>query len=284
LNQENRFSMLRASPMPHLQTYARLHVAGPNDISALRELSTSLRGDGRTPDRNWPPDAMRRDSLIVVATECQATVGAVEVIHPADGAVATLAWLGVARWARGRGVGKLLIESAIEHARSEGAAALRIGSMALSASSLDLAAESGFVERAYDETQIVFERSLWDARNARQTPNGPPHFYGSSSSLRPSAAALMVAMATIDSRFMMTPEVERVIAAEIDHHEGADAEVLLGVANAAVRRSFDVGITALCRPLSSGVGTSEKGTSRLLQACRRPSGSLGFSRSGRSRC
>lgn len=35
--------MLRTNPMPHLKTFARLHVAGPGDLPTLSALDASLK-------------------------------------------------------------------------------------------------------------------------------------------------------------------------------------------------------------------------------------------------
>ena len=241
--------MLRMQPMPHLQTFSRLHVAGPNDATTLRELETSLRGEAGASNRDWPLGAANRDSHIVLAMECQIAVGAAEVIHPARSPIATLVWLGVAHSARRRGIGRLLIESGIEHARGEGAAVLRLRAMAVSGPALNLLVASEFVERTYDETHVVFEKSLWDERAARHARTIQPHLYGSISTHGSSAAALMVAMATIDSRFMMTPQVERVIAAEIHQYTDADGQKLLAIASAAAHRSFNVAIHCALPPV-----------------------------------
>ena len=119
---------------------------------------------------------------------------------------------------------------------------LRLGAMAVSAPALNLLTASGFVERNYDNMHLVFEKSLWDERAARYTRTIQPHLYGSISTHGSSAAALMVAMTTIDSRFMMTPQVERVIAAEIRQDTDADRQKLLAIASAAAHRSFNVAI------------------------------------------
>ncbi len=243
--------MLRTKPMTHLNTFARLHIAGPSDAITLRELAASVHSDGRTEDRDWQSDLTNRDSHTILAMECQVAVGAAKIVHPAGSAIATLVWLGVAHSARRRGVGRLLIESALEHARGQGAAVVRLGSLALSPPALTLFTTSGFVERNYDGTRIVFERSLWNERGHRQTRTMTPHFYGSISARGSSGASLMVAMATIDSRFMTTPQVERVITAEIQQDKGADHDTLLGTANAAAHRAFNAAIHCALPPLAA---------------------------------
>ena len=81
--------------MPHLETFARLHVAGPNDPESLRALSLSLRDHAGSADRDWCPNMLNRDTRVVIATECGIAVGAAEMLHSRHSAIATLVWLGV---------------------------------------------------------------------------------------------------------------------------------------------------------------------------------------------
>jgi GNAT superfamily N-acetyltransferase len=100
-------------PMTHLQTFARLHDARPTDAPALRMLAESLPAGPGGERPVWPLLIEAGGAHILVATECQLPVGAAVIWHRKDAAGARLSWLGVAPSARGRGIGRLLLETAI---------------------------------------------------------------------------------------------------------------------------------------------------------------------------
>ena len=240
--------MLRAKLMPHLQTFARLHVAERGDASALGALEASLHDEAGAADRDWRAELNSREAQIVLALECQAPVGAVEIRHTPDAAIASLIWLGVAHSARGRGVGRLLLEAAIDHARGEGAAVLRLGPMALSGKALNLLGSSGFVERGYGAAQVVFEKSLLDGHSAAHGRAFEPHYYGALNPKGTAAAALMVAMSSLDTRFMTTPQVERVVAAEIERAKAEGGTAAQAIGLAAVHRAFNACVRGQAAP------------------------------------
>lgn len=109
---------MRPQPMTrqalaHFQTFARLHDARPADAPALRALADSLAAGPGGERPGWPLLMDASGAHVLVATEGELTVGAVVVWHHKDTAQARLSWLGVSHAARGRGVGSLLLESAI---------------------------------------------------------------------------------------------------------------------------------------------------------------------------
>lgn len=100
-------------PMAHFQTFARLHEALPADAAALRMLADNLPAGAGGERLVWPLLIEAGGAQVLVATECQVPVGAVVVWHRKDAREARLTWLGVALDARRRGVGNLLLETAI---------------------------------------------------------------------------------------------------------------------------------------------------------------------------
>ena len=138
--------MIMREPMAHFATFARLHDARPTDVPALRALSDGLPA-GRGGERPvWPLLVEAQGAHILVATECQVPVGAVVVWHRKDAAEARLAWLGVAPSARGRGVGSLLLQTAIATAATHRADTMTIRLPAEAAQLAQFLLDAGFVQ------------------------------------------------------------------------------------------------------------------------------------------
>lgn len=103
----------------HFRTFARLGEANWSHVQALGVLAGKCAG-GETARPDWAQLVGKAEGLVLVATECQLLVGAVAVSWR-GGEMAQLEWLGVTPDARGRGVGSLLLASAIDLTRRAGA-------------------------------------------------------------------------------------------------------------------------------------------------------------------
>lgn len=104
----------------HFRTFARLCEANWSHVRDLDMLAGKCAGSaGLRPD--WAALVRSSETLVLVASECQLMVGALAVSHRPGEEAAHLDWLGVAPDARGRGVGSLLLATAIDLMRRGGA-------------------------------------------------------------------------------------------------------------------------------------------------------------------
>lgn len=114
------------APMAHFQTFARLREAILADAPALRALAATLPAGPGNERPVWSLLTEAGGAHVLVATECQLPVGAVVVWHRKDAVEARLTWLGVTLAARRRGIGSLLLESAIATATTHRAETMTV--------------------------------------------------------------------------------------------------------------------------------------------------------------
>lgn len=147
-------------PMKHFQTFARLHDGMQSDADALWSLSDSLPGGLGGERPVWAALIQAEDAHVLVATECQVVIGAAVIWHHKEAASARLAWLGVVPQARGRGVGQLLLETAIARVALESAAVVTAHLPPQAVVLHDLLAAAGFVDRHNGEMRLLLARTL----------------------------------------------------------------------------------------------------------------------------
>ncbi len=95
---------------------------------------------------------------ILIAEQGGEQVGCVALAPDGSGAY-ELSKMAVSPALRGRGIGRLLLEATIEHARSLGATSLFLGSNAKLASAVHLYEELGFVHVAPQTLHMPYERA-----------------------------------------------------------------------------------------------------------------------------
>jgi GNAT superfamily N-acetyltransferase len=118
--------MSRPQLLAHLQTFARVRSATPDDVPALEKLTSGLRGETDPVTCHWKELLVRPDARVIVALECDLPVGAVVLIHRPAARRASVGWIGVVRSAQRRGIGRLLLETAIAKSESAGSQVLEL--------------------------------------------------------------------------------------------------------------------------------------------------------------
>lgn len=226
-----------ANPLPHLQTYARLRHARHDDAAAVASLSAALSPQ---PDRlveRLPDLLARRTGCLTIAVEGDVVVGAAVLEHEGGGAVATLTWLGVARSARGRGVGQLLLHAVIRQAQLEGAAVVhtRIGRVAPELARL--LASADFATTPTRDGELDWALSLWLVQRSTSADAVSLPSVRTQEPEDCAAIVLMVGMAAVNQGIVLSARLQGVLRHEIG--DGASAATM---ALAAMRRGFRVSL------------------------------------------
>lgn len=231
--------MSQAHSLKPYDTFARLRWANRADAEALSALSGSARGGDfaiENPDQ-WQQVLDTANLRVLVAVECQILVGACIMRHHPSAALARLSWLAVTPAARGRGIGRLLLETTIDNARAEGAATLQTDTPDSGSVAEHLFATAGFATNMHKTGLSI---SLWNDHRALSYCDIPlPEHPPVSAAMAP-AVALLTAMGALDRTLLMTHRAEKVLAFEIG--EGGDE--LANMVLAAVRRGYFVHLDA----------------------------------------
>ncbi len=104
----------------------RLRPAHPADLDALVALEQATFDTDRVPRRQWRRHLASSSARVLVATERGALLGAALLFFRRGGRVARLYSIAIAASARGRGLGRRLLDAGERAARTGGATALRL--------------------------------------------------------------------------------------------------------------------------------------------------------------
>ena len=104
----------------------RLRPACEQDIGALSQLEQSAFAGDRISRRSWRGLIASASATVTLASKHSGIVGASVLLHSAHTSVARLYSIAVDPAARGQGIARLLLETAIEDARAAGASVLRL--------------------------------------------------------------------------------------------------------------------------------------------------------------
>ena len=245
-----------------------LREARADDLDRLVQLESEGFKTDRLSRRSYQKLLQRRSAQILVAHRGTVIVGAVVLLFKRTSSIARLYSLAVARTSRGRGVGRALLRAAEHAALERDCAVLRLEVRVDNNAARGLYESEGFTVIANvsgyyaDGSDAVrLERSLWDESSAR--PAAP--YYAQTLDFTCGSAALMMAMASIDSSVKLDRRLEIRLwreATTVFMTSGHGGCGPYGLALAARARGFDVTIYAPLRgPMFvSGVRDPEKKT------------------------
>lgn len=219
--------------MSHFDNFARLHSATAADLDSFVRFVQSVPAPAPEAEQ-WKTLLGLRRVRVLLATESHLTVGACVVLHPLDSARAKLLWLGVTPAARGRGIGAMLIDAAIDQLRMEGAALFTAKLPPESEALKSLLAQQGFRPAAPLSTTLAL--SLWNGRSAASYSTFDVPACGDWAMAEPGIRATMLFMATLDPRFQASLRVERQLRDEALLHPGQS--MALRCASLAARRGY----------------------------------------------
>lgn len=232
----------------------RIRPARTVDVGALVDLErVSFSGD-RISRRSWARLVRSRSAVVALAERDEVRIGAVVVLYRAGTSVARVYSLAVAPEARGQGVAVRLLNHAIERARTDGAAVLRLETRADNHRAQSLFTRSGFRESGrhsdyYDDgmAAIRFQRYLWDVGHALDAVALLSPYYAQTLDFTCGPCALMMAMAALDPAMVADRPTEIRLWREATTvflaagHGGCGP---FGLASAAMRRGFDATVYA----------------------------------------
>jgi ribosomal protein S18 acetylase RimI-like enzyme len=155
-----------------------LRRASPDDVPALRAITETSHHDswfhqdprlpGRVCDelsRVWIERSCRGHAKAVLVAGCHGRLAGYLTCHPKDPRQGRLGLVGVAGWARGRGLGTRLVDGGVRWFAEHGIDAVRVVTRD----------RNGQARRLYGRSRFLFERlqpryHLW---HARAEPPGP---------------------------------------------------------------------------------------------------------------
>ncbi|MBV8502954.1 MAG: GNAT family N-acetyltransferase/peptidase C39 family protein [Paucibacter sp.] len=234
-----------------------IELAAPADLEALAELEQICFASDRIALRSWRRLLSSESASVIVVRQGDGSArlrGAAVLLRRRTSSVARLYSLAVAPAQRGQGLAGRLLEAALQQARADGAAVLRLETRVDNYSAQQLFRRHGFAaldrRSAYYEdgaTALRFQRSLWDSGQA--TPalalNAP--FYGQTLDFTCGPCALLMAMAALDGSIVLdrTAEIrlwrEATTVFMAAGHGGCGP---FGLALAAAKRGFAVSVYA----------------------------------------
>lgn len=225
-----------------------LRRASVQDIGALVRLEQCAFAGDRISARSWRALLASGSALVTVAADPGTVLGATVLLRRARTSVARLYSIAVGPGARGRGVGRLLLEDAIDRARAAGASVLRLETRADNQAAQSLFARCGFVEldrkTAYyhDGTDALrFQKSLWNVATAAQAVALRAPYYAQTLDFTCGPCALLMAMAALDGSIVIDRQSEIRVwreATTVFMAAGHGGCGPFGLAAAAVRRGF----------------------------------------------
>ena len=232
----------------------RLRRACAKDIGALSQLEQSAFAGDRISRRSWRGLIARASATVTVAATSGGIVGASVLLHSAHTSVARLYSIAVDPVARGQGIARMLLETAIENARAAGASVLRLETRVDNKAAQSLFRRHGFapLDRKptyYDDgtDALRFQKSLWNVGKASRSVALRAPYYGQTLDFTCGPCALLMAMAALDR----TITIDR--AAEIRVWREATTVFMaaghggcgpFGLSLAAARRGFDATVYA----------------------------------------
>jgi ribosomal protein S18 acetylase RimI-like enzyme len=236
-----------------------LRPARLEDLPALLRLEqAAFRGDRLSP-RSWR-SLVARPSAIVMVALCRegSLLGATVLLLRAGSAVARLYSIAVDAAARGRGVGRRLLERCIDDAHDRGCSVLRLETRADNRAAQALFRRLGFSELDrkpgyYEDGQSAwrFQKSLWNEGSATQLVALDAPYYAQTLDFTCGPCALMMAMAALKPALRLDRSAEIHIwreATTVFMTAGHGGCGPYGLALAAARRGFDVQVHAPSGP------------------------------------
>ena len=236
----------------------RLRPACEQDIGALSHLEQSAFAGDRISRRSWRGLIASASATVTLARQHSGIVGASVLLHSERTSVARLYSIAVDPAARGQGIARMLLETAIEDARATGASVLRLETRVDNKAAQSLFGHYGFVpldrKPAYydDGTDALrFQKSLWNVGKASVTVALRAPYYGQTLDFTCGPCALLMAMAALDRNTLIDRAAEIRVwreATTVFMAAGHGGCGPFGLALAAVRRGFDATVYAPAGP------------------------------------
>ncbi len=239
---------------PPAKTTVRVRTAHAADVDMLSAIEQASFTTDRVSPRSWAHLLKSRSAAVALAVDDGAAVGAIVVLYRAGSSVARVYSLAVLPAARGRGIAGLLLEHAIDSARRDGAALMRLETRTDNHRAQSLFAGLGFAEfgrRAgyYEDgaTAIRYQKYLWlPGRAAEAVALRSPH-YAQTLDFTCGPSALMMAMAALDARVVPDRATEIRLwreATTVFMAAGHGGCGPFGLASSAMRRGFGATVYA----------------------------------------
>jgi ribosomal protein S18 acetylase RimI-like enzyme len=228
----------------------KLSRASIKDVDALSHLEQSAFALDRISRRGWLGLIGSAAATVTVIRQCTGVVGASVLLHSERTSVARLYSIAVDPTARGQGFAQLLLEAAIERARSTGSSVLRLETRVDNTAAQSLFRRHGFAvldrKPAYYEDgmdALRFEKPLWNEGKASVAAGLRAPYYSQTLDFTCGPCALLMAMAALDGNITIDRVAEIRIwreATTVFMAAGHGGCGPFGLGLAALRRGFDV--------------------------------------------
>lgn len=245
---------MRAVNHPGSDATIRLRLACAQDVGALSRLEQSAFLGDRISPRSWRGLIASASATVTIASQDGTIAGASVLLHSQRTSVARLYSIAVDPASRGQGVARVLLEAAIERARSVGSSVLRLETRVDNKAAQSLFGRYGFAQldrRAsyYEDGADAqrFQKSLWNVGKASGSVALRAPYYGQTLDFTCGPCALLMAMAALDHHTIIDRAAEIRVwreATTVFMAAGHGGCGPFGLALAALRRGFHATVYA----------------------------------------
>lgn len=243
-----------ANQPPDAKATVRLSRACVKDVDALSRLEQSVFAGDRISRRSWRGLITSASATVTLASTHSGLVGASVLLHSEHTSVARLYSIAVDPGARGQGLARLLLEAAIERARTAGSSVLRLETRVDNKAAQSLFRRHGFTpldrKPAYYEDgmdALRFQKSLWNVGKASVALALRAPYYSQTLDFTCGPCALLMAMAALDPSTLIDRAAEIRLwreATTVFMAAGHGGCGPFGLALAAIRRGFEATVYA----------------------------------------
>ncbi len=239
---------------PELTQMQQLRSARTDDISMLFDLEQRAFTTDRISRRSWHNLLRSSSAKVSVVVRSGSVIGATVLLYRADTSVARLYSIAVCPCSRQQGTARLLLENAIDEARSVGASLIRLETRADNTAAQALFGRYEFTRLsrkisyyADGMDALHMQRSLWSEHEAPDLVALHAPYYAQTLDFTCGPCALLMAMAALDPSVAIDRTAEIRLwreATTIFMAAGHGGCGPFGLALAAVKRGFGVRVYA----------------------------------------